>query len=96
MTFKEFLNRQDDAPQSLLVKNVMNGMPVAGKIFHAETMPKSLKVPKSPEVSASVKPVLPPGTMNGRRFTDPNRTASMPTKPTDFLARKNSSFRKGF
>lgn len=95
MTFKEFLNRKDHAPQSLLTK-VATGLPVVGKIYQADPMPKSLKAPKPPEVSVSVKPAMPPGTMMGRRFTDSDRASSVPSKPSEFLARKNSSFRKGF
>jgi hypothetical protein len=89
MTFKEFLNQKDHGVQAQSVKSMMNGLQVS-KIYQDE-MPKAFQAPK-PQIS--VKPTLPQGVMSGRRFSNADRAAAIPNKPSHFLARKSSNFQK--
>lgn len=94
MTFKEFLNQRDHKALSSKIQPP-GGMNVIGQVFQNDALP-SLDAPKPPDKPASVKPAMPAGTMMGRRFSDPGRASSIPNKPSQFLARKGSSFRKNF
>ena len=89
MTFLEFLNKKDDKKISQFVMPArVSGLQVVKDLSQGLTLP-SLK-PTTQKIAIE-KPPLPTGLM-GRRPSD--RTIAK--KPTDFLARRGSSFRKGF
>ncbi len=87
MTFLEFLNKKDDSPLSPHVKP-----PKISGLQVVKDFSKSLKAPSitKPNISLGKAP-LPTGLM-GRRPSERN----IASKPSDFLARRGSSFRKDF
>lgn len=84
MTFIEFLNRQDDRPITNLMK-MKSGLQVSQDfsqdILAPKVSPPSFKAPSL--ISSSTM-------LGGRKLSD----RPIAKKPTDFLARKGSSFRK--
>lgn len=81
MTFLEFLNRQNDRPvTSLVIPPKMGTIQVVKDFSHDPLRPKM------PKAKALAVPVI-FGTQN---ISD----RPIAKKPTDFLARKGSSFRK--
>lgn len=87
MTFKEFLNRKDQ-PMTALVSPPSGGGLQVVRDLSQDLKPKSLQ---APTVSSPRTPAMP--TMMGGRLAS---AKPIPKKPTDFLARRGSSFRKDF